>query len=292
MVKVEVYTKPDCKLCVPVFEIVERVQRDVPFEYEKIDISDDPELVRKYGNEIPVVTIDGRKAFKGRMTEQAFRKRLDKALGGARRGDEGVPAVEALEHLAPRPFVPARGVTLALALVIFGAFGYQIAEGMSAAKIGRGRISEQLLDVKVKDERPIDFELATMQGETRTLRDYAGKVVFLNYWATWCPPCIEEMPSMRRLAKRLGAEDRFVMLAVSADEEWAPVREFFAKDPAPFPVLLDPSGAVAKQYGTEKFPETYIIVDGRLVGHIVGPRNWDDWYAEGYLRSLLANGAH
>lgn len=287
-VSVTVYTRPDCKLCKPVIETIERVQEEIDFEFETIDISDDAELTRKYGNEIPVVAVDGRKAFKGRMTEQAFRKRLDKAMGGAR-ADEG-PSVEALENLEPRPWIPARAVSAFLAVVVFGAFGYQVAEGMSDARVGRGRVAAELLDVKPYDTTPKPFTMEALGGGEKSLSDYAGKVVFLNYWATWCPPCIEEMPSMRRLAERFASDPRFVMLAVSADDEWAPVREFFTKEPAPFTVLLDPSGKVANQYGTSKFPETYIIVDGRLVGHIIGPRNWDDWYADAYLRDLLANG--
>lgn len=284
--KVTLYTKPDCKLCVPVDEVIRRVGDDEDFDYEKVDITDDAELTRLYGNEIPVVAIDGRKAFKGKMTEQAFKKRLAKAQ---RASEADGPTVEALENVAPPPYIPARGATVFLGAAIALAFGYQILEGLEDAKIGRGTVSSKLLRVDEKSEPPIDFTLTTMDGKKASLRDYSDKVVFLNFWATWCPPCIEEMPSMRRLATKFQSDDRFVMLAVSADEEWKPVREFFAKDAAPFPVLLDASGEKAKEYGTEKFPETYVIVDGRLVGHIVGPRDWDKWYAEGYLRSLIEN---
>src|SRR5688500_5971231 len=82
--RVTVYVKPDCGLCGPLWETVQKVQKDFDFEAEKIDISTDPELTRKYALEVPVVLIDGRKAFKGSMTEQAFKKKLQRhaAHGG------------------------------------------------------------------------------------------------------------------------------------------------------------------------------------------------------------------
>lgn len=95
---------------------------------------------------------------------------------------------------------------------------------------------------------------------------------------------------MRRLHEKLRADPKFTLLAVSTDESWTPVRAFFGEPAPEFAVLLDKGGAVARQYGTEKFPETYVLVDGQLVGHIVGPRDWDTWYAEAYLRSLLTHG--
>lgn len=95
---------------------------------------------------------------------------------------------------------------------------------------------------------------------------------------------------MKRFYRRMKDDPRFVMLAVSADEDWAPVRKFFEKEPPPFPVLLDKSGELAKKYGTEKFPETYVVIDGRIVGYIVGPRDWDAWYAEAYAKGVMDHG--
>lgn len=95
---------------------------------------------------------------------------------------------------------------------------------------------------------------------------------------------------MRNLHRKLGSDPRFVMIAVSADDGWGPVKEFFQKEPPTFRVALDAQGQLARQYGTEKFPETYVIVDGRIVGFIMGPRNWDTWYAEAYLKALLEEG--
>ncbi len=275
---------------------VEKVQADVGFELEKIDISGDEELQRKYGQEIPVITINGRKAFKGRVTEQALRKKLKKA--GAASGSKGAKSpkssgltIGALEELEPEPYVPPRaGVALALALMVAGV-GFFVMRGVNDAQLGHGRLAETLLRSKKPNySSPFDFNLPAFSGGQMGLGDFRGKVVFINFWATWCPPCVEEMPSMRRLQEKMSNDPNFVMLAISTDDDWKPVREFFAKKPPNFKVLLDKDGQLAKTYGTEKFPETYVVVDGKLVSHIVGPRDWDTWYAETYLRSLLQHG--
>ncbi len=223
--------------------------------------------------------------------------RGDDASGEARgRRSRGAPAPEPpaaapLEALPSEPpYVAPRFVTVALlAFALVGA-GTFAAEGVAGARVGQGRLAERLLGVDVRAEYPRGFSLPAMTGGQVSLDQLRGKVVFINFWATWCPPCVEEMPSMRRLHDKLARDPRFVMLAVSTDEDWDVVRRFFATSPPGFQVLLDRQGAVAKQYGTEKFPETYVVVDGELVGYIVGPRDWDTWYAEAYLRSLLEHG--
>src|SRR5204863_8336957 len=104
---------------------------------------------------------------------------------------------------------------------------------------------------------------------------YGGKVVFINFWATWCPPCVEEMPSLVRLHAKLKDDPRFALLAVSTDDGWEPVQKFFGGKPPAMTVLLDPKGTIAHEYGTTKFPETYIVVGGKVRGFILGPRDWD-----------------
>ena len=123
-----------------------------------------------------------------------------------------------------------------------------------------------------------DFALQDLNGETRTLSDYKGQVVFLNFWATWCKPCQEEMPSMERLHQDLEAEfsDRFIMLAVSIDKSADDIPAFMAKHKLTFPVLHDRWGKVDRIYKIMGVPETYIIDQtGVLVEKIVGPRDWD-----------------
>ncbi len=125
-----------------------------------------------------------------------------------------------------------------------------------------------------------DFELSTLSGEYVRLSSCRGKVVFLNIWATWCPPCREEMPSMESLYRRMKGRD-FDMLAVSVDEEGSKVvRPFAAKYGLTFPVLLDPDKKTSRLYGLTGVPETFIIdKSGMVVKKIIGAQNWmnKDW---------------
>lgn len=187
----------------------------------------------------------------------------------------------------PAPYTPPGWAVLSLLLLALGGAGFFVSEGLHAAGEADERLAATLLEVVPRSGAPIDFELKDMSGRPVKLSSFRGKTVFLNFWATWCPPCVEEMPSMRRLYANLADHPDFVFLAVSTDEGWDEVRAFFEKEPAPFPVLLDAGGTVARAYGTTKFPETYVIRDGKLLGHIIGPRDWDRWFAEDWLREVL-----
>ncbi len=120
-----------------------------------------------------------------------------------------------------------------------------------------------------------DFELPALRGDYVKLSDYRGKVVFLNIWATWCPPCREEMPSMESLYQRLKGRG-FEMLAVSIDREGEKaVSPFAAKYGLTFPVLLDPDGKTYRLYGLTGVPESFIIdKSGVVIYKIIGPQNW------------------
>jgi peroxiredoxin len=133
-----------------------------------------------------------------------------------------------------------------------------------------------------------DFSLQSLDGRTQHLSDFRGKVVFLNLWATWCPPCRMEMPSMERLHQRLRGKE-FVMLAVSEDEAGATaVRPFVDDMRLTFPVLLDPDGGVPSRYGVTGYPETFLIDrSGKVVHHVIGPEDWDREEVYQFLLQLL-----
>ncbi len=195
--------------------------------------------------------------------------------------------VTELSHLEPEPYVPPTPVViLFLVTAVLGAAAL-LFKGYDQTKTGRGLLAATLLRVEKPKVSTIPFKLPKMGGGEVSTDSFKGKVTFVNFWATWCPPCVEEMPSMRRLHQKMKDHPGFQFLAVSADESFAPVDQFFAKDPAKFTVLLDASGELAKKYGTTKFPETYVFVDGELVGFIWGPRDWDSWFAEAYFEELL-----
>jgi len=108
------------------------------------------------------------------------------------------------------------------------------------------------------------------------LSDYRGKVVVLNFWATWCPPCREEMPSMNRAHHKL-KKDNVVILAVNVGEDEDTIFEFTGNYPVDFPLLMDRDGLVIKKFPVMGLPTTYIISPAGIVTHrTVGGRAWDD----------------
>jgi cytochrome c biogenesis protein CcmG, thiol:disulfide interchange protein DsbE len=121
-----------------------------------------------------------------------------------------------------------------------------------------------------------DFSLPDLQGKQQQLSDYRGKVVFLNFWATWCKPCKEEMPSMQVLWENLKKED-FVMLAVSMDRVTTTkdIPPFVENLKLTFPIFTDSWGQTDKRYKLMGVPETYIIdQSGVLREKVIGPRDW------------------
>ncbi|MEN8183894.1 MAG: TlpA disulfide reductase family protein [Myxococcota bacterium] len=123
------------------------------------------------------------------------------------------------------------------------------------------------------------------------LADLGGRIVLLNFWATWCKPCEEEMPSMERLYRRLGGDD-FELVAISVDSEAAPVLEFRERLTLSFPILLDPSQEVSGRYQTTGFPESFLIDrEGRIATQrFVGPRDWSDPAYVALVERLIAEG--
>ena len=136
-----------------------------------------------------------------------------------------------------------------------------------------------------------DFVAQDLQGQAVRLSAQRGKVVFLNFWATWCPPCRAEMPSMEALSKKFAAED-FVMLAISEDDGGAPVvKKFVDEMRLTFPILVSPTGEIGRSYGVYGYPETFLIDrEGRQVARFIGPRDWRDPSFERDLRTLITEG--
>jgi peroxiredoxin len=133
-----------------------------------------------------------------------------------------------------------------------------------------------------------DFIFPDLNDSERKLSDYRGKVVFINIWATWCPPCIYEMPSMQRLYDQLKGED-FEILAISIDALGKQVVEpFIQKYHLTFPILLDPTGKIKKLYATTGVPESFIVdKNGVLVLKVIGPQEWDSEDALKFFRRLI-----
>ncbi len=129
--------------------------------------------------------------------------------------------------------------------------------------------------IPIKNKKAPGFCLENVKGERVELKNFKGKVVFINFWATWCGPCKEEMPSMEALYQKF-KERGFVFLTISVDyEEKKKVKEFIDKHHYTFPVLIDSKCLTLDLYGVKGIPTT-ILIDkkGRMLGSAVGPRDW------------------
>ncbi len=134
-----------------------------------------------------------------------------------------------------------------------------------------------------------DFTLPDMDDETYTLSSYRGKVVMLNFWATWCPPCRREMPSLERLYTKL-KDQGFVVIAVNQFEDPDLIFEFTGRlslEPT-FPILFDRDSRVAEQFGVKGLPTTYLLdKDGRIRYRAIGGREFDHTEIEDMIKDLL-----
>ena len=140
--------------------------------------------------------------------------------------------------------------------------------------------------VNVGDRAP-DFEIRSDTGRTISLDNYKGRVLVLNFWATWCPPCIEEMPSLNAMSKEL-ERSGVVVLGVSVDRNEAVYKDFLARAGLAFETARDPEGQVSSEYGTYRFPETYVIdKEGRVRQKHISNKNWLDPQIIGEIKALL-----
>jgi cytochrome c biogenesis protein CcmG, thiol:disulfide interchange protein DsbE len=138
--------------------------------------------------------------------------------------------------------------------------------------------------IDVGDNAP-EFAVTTETGRRITQSDFGGKLLVLNFWATWCPPCIEEMPSLNQFAREL-SPDGVVVLGVSVDKNENAYRRFLQQQRLNFLVARDGNADIPTDYGTFKWPETYVIDrSGKVVIKHVGPRNWLD---PGIIREVKA----
>lgn len=133
-----------------------------------------------------------------------------------------------------------------------------------------------------------DFTLKTYGGEEVTLSDLRGKVVLINFWATWCPPCRQEMPSMERLYQRMEGKP-FEMLAINVEEDAREaLKSFLQKTPHSFPIPIDSNKQAQELYRVYRFPETFVVdPNGVVVDHILGARDWATSETIEYLDSLM-----
>lgn len=134
------------------------------------------------------------------------------------------------------------------------------------------------------------LSLRDLEGRTHSLAAYRGKVLLVNFWATWCEPCRQEMPSIQRLRDRLGPKG-LAVLAVNVDEPDARVRQFIKTTGLDLTILMDPNKTVTRNWGVRYLPVSFIVgPDGRVRYRVVGDIDWDNETVVGTISQLLTGG--
>ncbi len=172
-----------------------------------------------------------------------------------------------------------------IAVVLIGIFlSYFLLAGKNYCPVAK---ASALDEAQVQPLAP-GFTLPNMKGDSVSLADYRGKVVVLNFWASWCPPCRAEMPSMEQLYKKMKGND-FELLAVNVEKNGRPaVTDFIKKIPVSFPVLLDDTQHVSGLYQVSGLPQTVIInKQGEIVQQFTGGRDWNSPEIREYITSLM-----
>ena len=139
----------------------------------------------------------------------------------------------------------------------------------------------------IAGKRAEDFAL-TVGGKPARLSDLRGKVVVLNFWASYCVSCVEELPSLDRLQQRIASRGG-VVVGISIDEDPKAYDKFLIEHPVGFSTYYEPTKKVSLSYGTSMIPETYVIDrQGRLTRKIIGPQQWDSEEMLGYFDTTLS----
>lgn len=140
--------------------------------------------------------------------------------------------------------------------------------------------------ISVGDTAP-DFTITADNGHTITAAHFGGRLLVLNFWATWCQPCVEEVPSLDQFAREM-ASSGVVVLGVSVDKDPRTYRAFLDRARVSFMTARDPQAKISADYGTFKYPESYIIdTKGKVVQKIIGATNWTDGAMVNAVKSFL-----
>ena len=164
-----------------------------------------------------------------------------------------------------------------------------LALGVAAAVLGALLFAPPPADPLGAGQRAPTFELPRLDGGAPvSLESLRGRVVLVNFWATWCGPCEAEMPAMQRLYDQLHGAD-FELLAVSVDASADDVEAFRKRLGLGFPILLDPEKRVSTRYQSYRYPESFLIDrDGTILARYIGPRDWDSAIYLDHIRNVIA----
>jgi cytochrome c biogenesis protein CcmG, thiol:disulfide interchange protein DsbE len=143
----------------------------------------------------------------------------------------------------------------------------------------------QARPLAVGDRAP-NFSVPAFPSGSLDLKSYQGQIVVLNLWATWCPPCVEETPSLVQFAEKM-RDHGVVVLSISVDEDQKALQDFIQKNQIGYPVGRDPDRSLSARYGTFQFPETYILDrQGKVADKVIGAIDWDDPRIQKFVQEL------
>lgn len=170
-------------------------------------------------------------------------------------------------------------VFLLLVLVVSGLIGTSFLHKDLFANTENQKLGPLFSDMGVlpipMDTEPLEITLSDPTGRPVSLSEFRGKIVFINFWTTWCLACVIEMPSMEKLHQRFKDKD-FIMVAINLQESAARVKQFYEEYKLTFTALLDITGDVGAALGIRSIPTTFILdKNGRIIGKALGPREWE-----------------
>jgi peroxiredoxin len=140
--------------------------------------------------------------------------------------------------------------------------------------------------INVGDKAP-NFSITTDKGRTVSVSDFGGKILVLNFWATWCPPCVQEMPSLNQFAATM-KDSGVVVLAVSIDKNEKAYKTFVQRARPAFETAHDPDANISSEYGTYKWPESYVIdKNGKVALKLISNQEWMDPQIVNGIKALL-----
>jgi len=170
-------------------------------------------------------------------------------------------------------------VFILLMLVVFGFAGLSFLQIDLFAKTENQELERLFSNMGVlpipPDSDPLEIRLSDPTGRPISLSEFRGKIVFINFWTTWCLACVIEMPSMQKLHQKFKDKD-FVMVAINLQESASRVEQFYKEHKLTFTTLLDITGDVGAGLGIRSIPTTFILdKNGRIIGKALGPREWE-----------------
>jgi thiol-disulfide isomerase/thioredoxin len=126
------------------------------------------------------------------------------------------------------------------------------------------------------------------EGHATDLAKQKGKLTIIHFWATWCPPCVEETPALSKFWEKYKGRDDIVLYTISVDKDWKTIDDFLAKNPNTLPIYRDPNASTATRFGSSQYPETYIAnKSGRVIYRVQGAIEWADPSVQQRIVQLL-----